>query len=92
MPSRWEGFGLVALEAMRCETAVFAARQGGLVELVEDGVTGALFDTADQLGELLAKTERIKLHEQGRAGRRRFLELFTHQRMVNELMALLAQL
>ncbi|MCA9796721.1 MAG: glycosyltransferase family 4 protein, partial [Candidatus Eremiobacteraeota bacterium] len=63
MPSRWEGFGLVALEAMRCETAVFAARQGGLVELVEDGVTGALFDTADQLGELLAKTERIKLHE-----------------------------
>jgi len=44
MPSRWEGFGLVALEAMRNGRAVLASRAGGLPELIIDGVNGRLFD------------------------------------------------
>jgi glycosyltransferase involved in cell wall biosynthesis len=44
MPSRWEGFGYVALEAMRAGCAVFASRRGALPELVVDDVTGRLFD------------------------------------------------
>lgn len=44
IPSRWEGFGLVALEAMRAGVAVVASRVGGLTEVVADGVTGVLVE------------------------------------------------
>ena len=37
VPSRWEGFGLVAIEAMRAGTAVIASDRGALPELVEHG-------------------------------------------------------
>lgn len=43
MPSRWEGFGLVALETMRNSKPIIASRTGGLAELVIDGVNGRLF-------------------------------------------------
>ncbi len=36
MPSRWEGFGLVALEAMAMGTPVMACPVGGLAEIVTD--------------------------------------------------------
>ncbi len=40
MPSHYESFGMVALEAMACGTPVIASLVGGLTHLVEDGVTG----------------------------------------------------
>ncbi len=44
MPSRTETLGLVILEAMSSGVPVVAARAGGIPELIEDGVTGYLFD------------------------------------------------
>lgn len=41
-PSRSEGFGLAAAEAMACGLPVIATRGSSLVEVVEDGVTGLL--------------------------------------------------
>jgi starch synthase len=41
-PSIYEPLGIVNLEAMACETAVVATATGGIVEVVEDGVTGLL--------------------------------------------------
>ena len=46
MPSHYESFGMVALEAMACGTPVIASEVGGLAYLVKDGETG--FTIPDQ--------------------------------------------
>lgn len=45
LPSRYESFGLVAIEAMAAGAPVIAFRVGGLAEIVEDGVSGRLLKT-----------------------------------------------
>ncbi|MDD3597084.1 glycosyltransferase family 4 protein, partial [Sulfuricurvum sp.] len=44
VPSRFEGFGLTAIEAMSHARSVVASNVDGLSEVVEDGLTGVLFD------------------------------------------------
>jgi len=46
-PSRLEGFGLAAVEAMACAKPVVASRAGALPEVVTDGETGILCDPDD---------------------------------------------
>lgn len=55
IPSRFEGFGLTAIEAMSYALPVVASRVDGLMEVIEDGVSGVLTDctTADQLAVAL---------------------------------------
>ncbi|MBT3313236.1 MAG: glycosyltransferase [Anaerolineae bacterium] len=55
MPSHYESFGMVALEAMACGTPVIASQVGGLAYLVKDGETGyhVPFDSPEGLGEKL---------------------------------------
>jgi D-inositol-3-phosphate glycosyltransferase len=47
MPSHYESFGMVALEAMACGTPVIASRVGGLAHLIRDGETGYFVPAQD---------------------------------------------
>ena len=58
MASVAEPFGLSALEAQACRTAVVGSNSGGLVEFVEHDVTGLLFEPMNAT-ELARAIERI---------------------------------
>ena len=55
MPSVYESFGLVILEAMACGSAVLASSVGGLKYLVKDNFNGQLFKN----GSITDLTEKI---------------------------------
>jgi glycosyltransferase involved in cell wall biosynthesis len=75
VPSRFEGFGLPAAEAMACGTPVVATRAGALSEVVPLGGGGVLVPLDDPaalakaIEDLLAQPERRReLGSRGRAG------------------------
>jgi D-inositol-3-phosphate glycosyltransferase len=57
MPSHYESFGMVALEAMACGTPVIASRVGGLAFLIKEGKTGYFVPSQDP--EALANKLRL---------------------------------
>jgi glycosyltransferase involved in cell wall biosynthesis len=85
--SRWEGFGLVLLEAMLAGLPVVATRVSAVPEIVADGETGVLVPAGDAaavaagLAQLLGDAGlRTRL---GDAGRRRAHEEFSVERMTS---------
>lgn len=85
VPSRWEGFGLAALEAGLMERPVVASSVGGLNEIVKDGETGILVpvdadNLADAIVYLLTHPERAI--DMGRAAREHAVDQFGWSRHV----------
>lgn len=77
LPSLWyEGFPMVLAEAYACGLPVIASRIGALSELVEDGVTGLLFEpgNSNELAEKLrwAATHADEMSKMGQRARERF--------------------
>jgi glycosyltransferase involved in cell wall biosynthesis len=89
---RPEPFGRVVIEGMACEVPVVCAAAGGVLEVVKDRTTGLLFPPGDvnamgrAVGELISDPGlRRRL---ARAGREEFLDRFTRERHVEQIVAL----
>ena len=86
VPSRWEGFGLVTLEAMGYARPVIASRTSALPEIVLDGETGLLVPPedsaalADAINRLLGDPEYAATL--GQAGYRRLVTHFSVEKMI----------
>jgi glycosyltransferase involved in cell wall biosynthesis len=67
IPSRWEGFGLVGIEAMRNGTPIIASDRGALQETFIHGYNGLLFNLDDprDLLRTIEGLEIAKLSEMG---------------------------
>ncbi|MEE6133336.1 glycosyltransferase [Priestia sp. GS2] len=90
VPSRWEGFGLVAIEAMKNKKAVIASNRGALPELIKDGVNGYIFDmdNLDSLEKIIQHLDKKTLMRLGEKGYSSYLERFTADKMNDELIKL----
>jgi glycosyltransferase involved in cell wall biosynthesis len=86
MPSLWEGFGLVSLEAMALRKPIIASRVSALPEIVEDGKTGYLTapgDSSSVAESLLHVFDNPSMaREMGENGRRRLESEFSADRMI----------
>lgn len=86
VPSLWEGFGIVALEAMAASIPVIASQVSALPEIVANGETGYLAAPGDSssLAEHLLHIFQnpAMAREMGQNGRRRLESEFSVERMV----------
>ncbi len=73
-----ETSSLVAMEAMAAGTPVIAYRSGALPEIVEDGVTGFLVDTVEEMAAAIAQMHTLSPAACRLAAERRF----SRERMV----------
>lgn len=90
VPSRWEGFGLVAIEGMRAGLPVIVSDVGALPEIVDHGVTGVVFRSESVAGliEAVRKLVGMDLLVVGEAGCARFKREFSVERLHAQLSAL----
>jgi phosphatidylinositol alpha-1,6-mannosyltransferase len=90
-----EGFGIVILEAGACGKPVVAGRSGGLVDAVEDGVTGILVDPEDPaaVAEALIAvlSDQALAQRMGQAGRKRVLAQFTWDKVIGDARKVFAE-
>jgi glycosyltransferase involved in cell wall biosynthesis len=88
MPSIWEGFGLVLLEAMAAGRPIVASRVATIPEVVAEGETGLLVPAGDPLALATALAELADQPEvaarMGEAGRERLRRRFSLEKMVGD--------
>lgn len=84
MPSRWEAFGLVAIEAMKYGKPVIASNRGALPELISNDETGFIFklDRTDSLLKLLTIVNKENMKDVQKKIKKVFFEKFTDYKMI----------
>jgi glycosyltransferase involved in cell wall biosynthesis len=96
VPSRlYEGFPMCIVESFACGTPVLCSRLGGMMEIVEDHVTGLHFNPGDAQ-DLASKVEwawnhPLELVKMGRAARRKYETDYTAERNYSLLMEIYEQ-
>ena len=84
LPTANEAFPGVVLEAMQCGLPVISTFEGGIPDIVDDGVTGFLVPSKDP--EALAEKIQILIEDpalrqkMGEAGRKKFLDKYTQDK------------
>ncbi len=97
IPSLWhETFGMVAIEAFATGLPVIAARMGALSEIVEEGVSGLLYEAGDAAGmtralrwlaDHPADVARMRV-----SARNRYLERYSEEENYNQLLSVYNEL
>ena len=91
VPSYYESFGMVAVEAMACGVPVIASKAGGLMYTIQDGLTGLLFPAnspsalAEKLCMLLDEPET---RDAMGANARRWAERFSWANIADQIVSL----
>lgn len=89
LPSYWEGFGIVIIEAMACGRPVITTNISSMPEIVNEGATGYLIPPGDE--QALAERALSLLQNpalrarMGAAAKQRAAENFSHERMIARL-------
>jgi len=92
IPSLYEAFGMVAIEALACQRPVVVSNTGGLAQIVKHYVNGFLaaprdeLDLAQWIMVMLADSELR--HRMGVEGRRRLHDEYTWPNIARQFMAL----
>jgi len=97
LSSRWEGFGLVLVEAMACQLPVVATDSGGPREILNGGTLGFLVPPGDSEALAAAMMKMMSLPEaerraMGRAGRAHIEANYSLERVVDQWEALYREL
>jgi glycosyltransferase involved in cell wall biosynthesis len=94
--SEIESFGLTIAEAMACGTPTIAPRVGGIPEVVNDGITGLLYDSSD-MDDAVDKLSRLmsdnELRQQmGKKSREKIINDFSVHKIVSQYDELYSEL
>ncbi|KAL7073630.1 hypothetical protein ACQ4LE_007337 [Meloidogyne hapla] len=81
-PIDWaEQFGYVMIESMACGTPVITRRMGSVPEIIEDGVSGIIFETIDEGVKAVKKSLKMSR----KAVREAFLRRFTIEHNADQI-------
>ncbi len=95
VPSKFEPFGRVVIEAMACGRPVIGSRDGGIPEIIDHGKTGYLVEVGDHQGfadaALAALAQREKWQDMSRAAVSAARERFSLDAHVAQITAIYRQ-
>lgn len=87
IPSRWEGFALLPLEAMRASRPIIVSGCSSLPEVVIHGFNGIVVSDLSpaSLADVLNKLDKKECHRMGENGAKVYEQTFQYKKFANEI-------